>query len=307
MYDAVFKYLMEDMRIAKGLISRIIEEEIIELTHAPQEETQMKLKLDMESIGVNHQDYVAIIKTSSGELEKIAIEVQKSSIQPKIESFRNYLSEKYRKYTTINGKEIYLPIRTIYIIEKTFNKNLPSVLKVDRNYINVLTQKKYEGAKDKFVELMTHDAYFIQTRLLPPNLENEITRVLSFFTRMFAIKIPAGKELTDTEKRKIARELDIPDEVIDKINDKLFLRILTRLFGGNSDRQVQMNTELSQKWQDEWNAEQEEKDKIIAFNNLKIEQRNEIIEQKDQDLKQNKQELKQQAELIKKLQEQLNK
>ena len=202
MYDAVFKYLMEDMRIAKGLISRIIEEEIIELTHAPQEETQMKLKLDMESIGVNHQDYVAIIKTSSGELEKIAIEVQKSSIQPKIESFRNYLSEKYRKYTTINGKEIYLPIRTIYIIEKTFNKNLPSVLKVDRNYINVLTQKKYEGAKDKFVELMTHDAYFIQTRLLPPNLENEITRVLSFFTRMFAIKIPKGQKLTNRHRKK---------------------------------------------------------------------------------------------------------
>ena len=306
-YDAVFKYLMEDMKIAKGLISRIIEEEIIELTHAPQEETQIKLKLNMESIGVNHQDYVAIIKKETGELEKIAIEVQKSTIQPKIDAFRNYLSEKYRKHTTIDGKEIYLPIKTIYIIEKTFNKNLPSVLKVDRNYTNVLTRKKYEGRKDKFVELMTHDAYFIQTKLLPPDLENEITRVLSFFTRMFAIKIPKGQKLTNTEKRKIARELDIPDEVIDKINDKLFLRMLTRLFGGNSNRQVQMNTELSQKWQDMWNAKQEEKDRIIEFNNLKIEQKDEIIEQNKQELEQKDEELEQKNELIKKLQEQLKK
>ena len=276
-YDAIFKYLMEDMRIAKGLISRIIEEEILELTHAPQEETQIKLKLNLESIGVNHQDYVAIIKKKNGEHEKIAIEVQKSTIQPKIDAFRNYVAEKYRKYSTIDGKEIYLPLKTIYIIEKTFNKDLPSILKVGRDYIDVLTKKKYEGAKDKFVNLMTHEAYFIQTKLVPEDLENEITRVLNFFTRMFTIKIPKDKKLSDTKKRKLARELNIPDDIIDQVEDKLFQRMLTRLFAGNSDRQVQLNVELSQKWQDEFNDEQEEKDKIIARKNLALEQKDQAL------------------------------
>ena len=297
-YDAIFKYLMEDMRIAKGLISRIIEEEIIELSHAPQEETQLKLKLNLESIGVNHQDYVAIIKKENGEHEKIAIEVQKSTIQPKIDAFRNYVAEKYRKYSTIDGKEIYLPLKTIYIIEKTFNKNLPPILKVGRDYINVLTKKKYEGAKDKFVSLMTHEAFFIQTKLVPPDLENEITRVLNFFTRMFAIDIPKDKNISGTQKRKLARELDIPDEIIDQIDDKLFQRILTRLFAGNADRQVQLNVELSQKWQDSFNNEQEEKDKIIARNMQALEQKDQALEQNKQALEQKDQALEQNKQTI---------
>ncbi len=292
-YDAIFKYLMEDMRIAKGLISRIIEEDILELTHAPQEETQIKLKLDLESIGVNHQDYVAIIKKANGEHEKIAIEVQKSTIQPKIDAFRNYVAEKYRKYSTLEGKEVYLPLKTIYIIEKTFNKDLPAILKVGRDYINVLTKEKYEGERDNFVNLMTHEAFFIQTKLVPSDLENEITRVLNFFTRMFAVKIPKGKKLTKAQKRKIARELEISDEVIDKINDKLFQRMLTRLFAGNSDRQVQLNVELSQRWQDDFNNEQEEKDKIIKQNMQVIEQKDQVIKQKDQALEQKDQALEQ--------------
>lgn len=36
-YDSVFKYLMEDNRIAKLYISKIIEEEIEELIFCPQE------------------------------------------------------------------------------------------------------------------------------------------------------------------------------------------------------------------------------------------------------------------------------
>jgi hypothetical protein len=38
-YDVVFKYMMEDMDIAKGLLSAILKEEIVSLEVRPQEST----------------------------------------------------------------------------------------------------------------------------------------------------------------------------------------------------------------------------------------------------------------------------
>ena len=37
LYDTVFKYLMEDLEIARGLIALIIEQDVVEVTPLPQE------------------------------------------------------------------------------------------------------------------------------------------------------------------------------------------------------------------------------------------------------------------------------
>ena len=305
MYDTIFKYLMEENSIAKGLISRIIEEEIIDLQHAPQEETVSRIDLKYSHLGIKHQDYVAVIKKTNGEHYKVAIEVQKSYIVPKVAAFRTYIAEKYKKPTVIDGNDNYLPIKTIYFIEEVFNDKLPSVLKINREYIDVLNHKKYKGEEDPFVNQMTHEAYFIQTGLVPPDLENDITRVLNFFTRKFHIEIPKDKELSKSEKRKIARRLNIPDELLDKITDKLFSKMLTRLYGADKDPEVQINVELSQKYEDQREAEQERirllleqnkkdiehKDQVIEQNKQVIEQNKQVIEHKDQVIEQNKQAL----------------
>ena len=290
-FDPVFKYLMEDIVVAKGLISRIIEKEIIELTPAPQESSQIKLYLKYAQIGLMHQDYVAIIKNDKGEHEKIIVEFQKTYVQPKIEIFRNYLADKYSKKSVINGKEVDLPITTIYLIEETFNKNLPPVLKVANEYIDVLNHAKYKGVEDKTVSLLTHEAYFIQTELVPPDLQNELTRVLNFFTRMFQFKKLKNKQLTRYEKNKLARELDVPEAVIDMINDKLFQRMLTRLLAGSKDRQTQLNVELSQRWQDKRAEEEkrilraiEQKDEIIVLKEKELQQKKQALQEKDQEL-----------------------
>ena len=290
-YDTIFKYLMEDIRIAKGLISRIIEEEIVELIPAPQEETHIKLYLKYSSMGLNHHDYVAIIKKEDGEREKVAIEVQKTYVQPKLDVFRNYIADKYSHPSTIDGKNIHLPLKTIYFIEETFNDRLPSVLKVGRNYYDVLRHIKYEGEEDKFVSLMTHESYFIQNSLIPSDLQNSLTRVLNFFTRMFHIEAPENQQLTKEAKRKIARQLDIPDDVIEEVDDRLFQRMLTRLFGGNSDRAVQLNVELSQKWEDEREREAEETEKALKQKDIEIEVNKKELELKDKELEQKDQKL----------------
>ena len=75
-YDTVFKFLMEDLTIAKTLISVIIGEEIIELEVKPQEQTTFSNKY---LLTVFRLDFKAIIKTTNGVKRKVLIELQKSN------------------------------------------------------------------------------------------------------------------------------------------------------------------------------------------------------------------------------------
>jgi len=184
-YDSVFKYLMEDLEIAKGFISTIIGSEITELYPAPQEATSIALTLKHNQLPLHRMDYVAIIKMGEDKFEKVVVEVQKSPFIPEIERFRNYLAEKYAKISTykVNDQQIeeHLPIKTIYLLDKKLSDSLPAVLHRKGDYYDVLYQKKYEGEKNKYVELLTHDSWFIQIEKLPPDLKNDLTKILSVF------------------------------------------------------------------------------------------------------------------------------
>mgnify|MGYP000188646684 CR=1 FL=1 len=73
-YDVVFKYLMNDNKVAKLLLSAIIDEEIIELEFQP---TELSLPLH-ESLTVLRMDFKATIQQSNGEHKIIIIEIQTS-------------------------------------------------------------------------------------------------------------------------------------------------------------------------------------------------------------------------------------
>ena len=62
-YDTIFVFLMEDIEVARGLISLIIEEDVIELVPAPQESTAVELKIKYNQLPLLRLDYVAIIKS----------------------------------------------------------------------------------------------------------------------------------------------------------------------------------------------------------------------------------------------------
>jgi hypothetical protein len=116
-YDAVFKYLMEDTDIAKGLISEIIGEEIVDLELKPQEHFSKKA----DQILIFRLDFKAIIKTSGGHYKKVLIELQKSKHLSDIVRFRKYLGENYRKEDEIKDEKgqtskVSLPIITIYFL-----------------------------------------------------------------------------------------------------------------------------------------------------------------------------------------------
>jgi hypothetical protein len=87
-----------------------------------------------------------------------------------------------------------LPIITIYFFGFLLN-NVPSgVIKVKRDYVDVVTEEIL-GVKDDFVELLTHDSYMIQVGRLPKESRGKLDRVMQIFSPMYQNK--ADKHLVD--------------------------------------------------------------------------------------------------------------
>ena len=233
-YDTVFKYLLEDVDIAKGLISRIIDQEIVDITPLPQEQTNIEVDLKYLTIPLHRQDFVVAVKYTNEnvkeKINKIMVEMQKSPFAPEVSRFRQYISDKYHHRTKLpeNDEPVDLPIKTIYLIEKTFNKKLPAILHVKNDYYDRLTGKKYTGEHDEFVDLLVHEAYFIQTQQLPSDMKNDLIRVLSIFSPKYQIKL--GKE----EKRFI----DVDEKELNRYKDKLINLIIRRLDLGKNNNKL---------------------------------------------------------------------
>ena len=96
-YDTVFKYLMEDSRVARLIISTIIDAEIDELVFTPRERTA-----HIPSLGVTvfRLDFSAVIRTVEGERRNVLIELQKADGGDDVRRFRRYLAENYYDRST---------------------------------------------------------------------------------------------------------------------------------------------------------------------------------------------------------------
>ena len=71
-YDIVFKYMMEDERIARTILSALLKEEILRVEVRPHEYTNGQ----KESLSIFRIDFGATIKGADGEEQLILIELQ---------------------------------------------------------------------------------------------------------------------------------------------------------------------------------------------------------------------------------------
>ncbi|MGB4959214.1 MAG: hypothetical protein WBO36_07050, partial [Saprospiraceae bacterium] len=80
-YDVVFKYMMEDARVAKIFLSAIMAKELVDIQFLPQELIGDKTSND-ETLSLNltiyRLDFSAKVRDKDGQEELIIIEVQKS-------------------------------------------------------------------------------------------------------------------------------------------------------------------------------------------------------------------------------------
>ncbi|MDZ7878701.1 MAG: hypothetical protein U5L45_13560 [Saprospiraceae bacterium] len=216
-YDVVFKYLLEDIDIARGLLSTIIGEEIEELTVQPQEMSIRKIQTQ-EVIRIIRLDFKATIKTITNEKKIVLIELQKARKLFDIMRFREYLAQNYKKgEELVNEKgetEINpLPIITIYFLGFKLDYLTTAVIKVNRVYTDVETGKPIENAqKEPFIENLTHDSYTIQIPYLGNEVKTTLQKVLRVFNQKFKIK---------DDKHKLDFQEDTDNSLVQKILDRL--------------------------------------------------------------------------------------
>ena len=324
-YDVVFKYLMDDSKIAKLLLSTIIEEEVIELSFLPQEKIGELARANKEDdsrppLTVYRLDFSATIKTPQGS-KQVIIEIQKAKFATDIMRFRKYLGEHYQKahVQVIDGKEREkaLPLLSIYFLGRKLEHITRPLIKVKRHYYDLISKKEIKE-KEEFIESLTHDSFIIQIPQLRERYQTEAEQLLSVFDQKQITEdhhILNIKDEDHPEKHqplirrlqraiaepKVRQTMDIEDEVLTELE--------------NMDRKVDdLKQDLAEKVKvitekDQALAENQqvitEKDQVLAENQQVITEKDQALAEKDQALAEKGQALTKKDQVIEQLRQKL--
>lgn len=206
-YDVVFKRMMENDKVAKFFIGTLLDQTIETVEVKPQEFTYTD---EFAGLAVFRLDFIATIKTETGELKKVLIEIQKAKNQIDLMRFRNYLGEQYKKEDSVNSDKIILPITTIYILGFKLPEIETPCLKVERNYKDLVNKTVLETKSD-FVEKLTHDSFIVQIDRITDRYQTRLDKLLSVFEQTnFVDTNKITKEYmhdTDIEEVKIMTDI----------------------------------------------------------------------------------------------------
>ena len=183
-YDVVFKYLLDDEKVARLLLSALLGREVLELQFRPTEVQHEAAKLDGTQLLVLRMDFAATVRLENGGHKLVLIEIQKARSASDVQRFRRYLGTNYASpgnvYLDPEGKEQPLPIVTIYFLGEGLECVDVPVLRINRHYQDVATGEEVP-ITDPFVESLTHDAIVVQINRLKNRRRTELERLLEVF------------------------------------------------------------------------------------------------------------------------------
>jgi Putative transposase, YhgA-like len=280
-YDTVFKYLMEDLDIAKGLLSTILKQEIVDLDFYPQESIAENDLID-KPLRVYRIDFAAVIQEPSGQVKKVLIELQKTRRSTNILRFRRYLAENYQKEETItqNGEEVKqsLEIVTIYFLGFNLDDVDTPVLHVKNCFTDATTGETLEQAKrEEFVRLLNHESYMIQIRKLKSPTRSHIERILNVFNQTYKIK--------DDD-----HILNFANEMQDPLLNKMINRLTRAIADTEMRKKMDLEDEIEREYQSlesQINAQKkalEDKDKALEDKDKALEDKDKALEDKDKQI-----------------------
>ena len=203
LYDAVFKRLMENNRVSGYFIETLIGEKVVDITMRPNESTTFKwakkfdkLHLSQEdkerlkNLTVIRLDFVATIKTDSGEYKKVLIEIQKARNTTDVWRFREYLAEHYKRRDSIKERgrtqNEPLPVISIYLLGFNLQETDEVVISVKRCFFSGITKKELK-LKIPFADYLTHDSHIVQLGRITGKMQTRVEKVLSVFEQRYFI------------------------------------------------------------------------------------------------------------------------
>ncbi|MCQ2975268.1 MAG: hypothetical protein MJ211_10740 [Bacteroidales bacterium] len=269
-YDTVFKYLVEDNKAAKFLLSAMLGTEIYELEMRQHEYVQ-KIKDDLKLMRI---DFGAKIKDLDGNYQIVTIELQKARLEGDVLRFRQYLASQYKdekNIIEINGRSHAIPIVSIYILGyPCCNIEEPVIYEVPEFY-NAENQK-ITDVKSEFIFGLIHKMIIVQIPYLRKKVKTRVEQLLSIFDQNYKV----------TSDTKYPRVLDVPENE----DDKQYNYLVRRLIKANSEEEIVSSMEVEDQiyyefdlWEKRVNFQQEQLDKAKE---LLVEQKNQLVEQKNQ-------------------------
>lgn len=278
-YDSVFKYLMEDERIAKTLLSALLKKEVVAVEMRRNEYTNGV----RDNISMFRIDFGAHVKEPDGTIRLVLIELQKTWLETETLRFRQYLGAQYSNPENVpseNNKNGYaIPMVAIYLLgHRVGDINVPVLYVKHKAYDydgNVVT----DGIPDPFVESLIHDSIIVQIPLLHGQVNNRLEKVLSVFDQ-------SQKNGSDRHV------LNVNDTPFDDDDDMQYLLRRLLMAAANAQLRQEMNVE------DEYFKALEDRDTALMMKDKKLAEQAEQLEQNKTELEQNKAQLRTMALLL---------
>ena len=261
LYDAVFKYLMEDERIAKTILSALLQKQVVAVEMRRHEYPD----ISRDAISMFRVDFAATIREDNDEERLILIELQKTWLETETLRFRQYLAVQYnnkenmRKET--NGK-FALPTVAVYLLGHRVGKIKEPVVYAKHKIYDYNGNELKLDKPDPFVESLQHDSIIVQIPLLRGRVNNRVEKILSVF----------DQSQIYPQDQKV---LEVNEDAY--INDDDMAYILRRLQSAASNPEIRnrMNAE------DEFFKAVEDRDTTIMRQEAIIKQKDADIKQKD--------------------------
>ena len=280
-YDVVFKYMMEDERVARIMLSALLQKEVIQVEMRRHEYTGLR----QSNISLFRIDFSAKVRNQDGSENLILIELQKTWLATETLRFRQYLGTQYLSKENIPEKAenpggYAIPMISIYILGHKLGDLKEPVVYVRRRYLdydsNVITQ----GVPDRFIESLTHDTIIVQIPYLQGRTRNRLERLLNMFDQAYTIK---GNE----------HFLQIDEDKMEDNDERLVVYRLVKAAAAPDIRRA-MDVE------DEILSEIESRDTTIMQKDQIIQQKNQTIQEKDQAIQEKDQAIQEKDQTIQK-------
>lgn len=229
-YDSVFKYLMEDERIAKTLISALLKKEVVEVDMRRNEYTNGT----RDNISMFRIDFGARIKEEDGSTKLVLIELQKTWLETETLRFRQYLGAQYANPENIlkdcENDGYGIPMIAVYLLGHKVGDIEEPVLYVKHKALDYDGNHVTKGIPDPFVDSLTHDSIIVQIPRLRGHVNNRLDKVLSVFDQ--SLKEKGNHQVLSVDEDKFNGDLEM-------------MHILHRLITAASDSKLRqdMNVE----------------------------------------------------------------
>lgn len=265
LYDAVFKYLIEDDRIAKTILAALLKKKVIDVKIRRNEYANLTRR---ESISMFRIDFAATVLDGDNKPHLMLIELQKTWLPTETLRFRRYLALQYNNEENMLKEEhekYAIPMVAIYLLGHCIGKIEEPVIYVNHHAYTYDGKKVEEGIPDPFVESLQHDSIIVQIPLLHGRVNNRLEKVLCLFDQT---------NVADNKK-----VIKVDDKQFEGDNDMEYIVRRLQSAAADPDMRYQMNAE------DEFFKELEARDSLIMEKDGQLKEKDGQLKEKDGQLK----------------------